>query len=109
MSAWYRTHRHLYPDDWDAIAQAIKDAAGWHCGACRTPHGGPPFVLTVHHLDSTPAHCASGNLIALCQRCHLRAHGLRPSMPDRAALIVRLRTVYELELSQLCLPLTMRV
>lgn len=108
MSGWWRKHRHEYPDDWDAIASAIKAGAGWRCEACDTRHG-PGISLGVHHLDSTPANCDDGNLIALCQRCHLRAHGLRPRMPDRAALIVRLRTVYELELGQLCLPLMTRV
>jgi len=30
-------------------------------------------VLTVHHIDANPANCADDNLIALCQRCHLKA------------------------------------
>lgn len=28
-------------------------------------------MLTVHHLDISPANCAWWNLAALCQRCHL--------------------------------------
>lgn len=69
----------------------------------------PGISLGVHHLDAMPGHCDDGNLVALCSRCHLRAHGFRPRTLARAALIVRLRTVYELELGQLCLPLTPRV
>jgi hypothetical protein len=29
-------------------------------------------ILTVHHLDSDKANCRWWNLVALCQRCHLR-------------------------------------
>jgi len=29
-------------------------------------------VLTVAHLDHTPENCDEDNLLALCQRCHLR-------------------------------------
>ena len=28
-------------------------------------------VLTVAHLDHTPENCDDGNLLAMCQRCHL--------------------------------------
>jgi len=31
------------------------------------------IVLTVHHRDGQPENNQRGNLIALCQRCHLRA------------------------------------
>nr|GAT44595.1 predicted protein [Mycena chlorophos] len=30
------------------------------------------IVLTIAHLDHTPENCTDGNLLALCQRCHLR-------------------------------------
>lgn len=29
--------RKLYPDDWDEIALAIKEAANWHCQSCGKP------------------------------------------------------------------------
>jgi len=29
-------------------------------------------VLTVAHLDHRPENCHDSNLLALCQRCHLR-------------------------------------
>lgn len=29
--------RHLYPDNWDEIATAIKTAANWHCQNCGKP------------------------------------------------------------------------
>ncbi len=46
------------------------------CGGCA---GGDPdcmaavrVVLTTAHLDHTPEHCDDANLLAMCQRCHLR-------------------------------------
>ncbi len=71
-----------YPDDWDAIAANVKEAAGWVCEHCtvqwgRTALGGhvhevvTGYVLTVHHLDGDKSNCADDNLVALCQRCHL--------------------------------------
>lgn len=61
-----------YPDNWDDIAYAAKQAAGWRCEHCGAEHD-PVFgyCLTVHHLDRDPANCDLANLVALCQRCHL--------------------------------------
>ena len=61
-----------YPDNWPAIARAVKDAAGWRCVRCgheHDPRAG--YTLTVHHLDLDPANCRWWNSPALCQRCHL--------------------------------------
>jgi hypothetical protein len=61
-----------YSDDWETIAAAVKEAAGWcceHCGAAHDPASG--YCLTVHHIDMDPLNCAGVNLVALCQRCHL--------------------------------------
>ena len=68
-----------YPADWERIARAVKDAAGWRCQACgkqcRKP--GEPFdthkrTLTVAHLNHDPADCSEENLMAMCAPCHLR-------------------------------------
>ena len=65
-----------YPANWDAIAKAVKDRAGWKCERCgwgndqRTGH-----VLTVAHLDNVKSNCEDWNLAALCQRCHLHIQG----------------------------------
>jgi hypothetical protein len=62
-----------YPPNWDEIAKAVKDAAGWRCVRCDHVHDIPAgFMLTVHHLDLNPANCAWWNIPALCQKCHLR-------------------------------------
>lgn len=65
-----------YPDDWKAIATAVKEAAGWHCIRCghaHEPQAG--YCLTVHHLNGNKADCNWYNLTALCQRCHLHIQG----------------------------------
>lgn len=64
-----------YPPDWDLIAITVKDRADWKCEVCSTTHGRATdgAILTVHHLDTDTTNSATDNLIALCQRCHLRA------------------------------------
>ncbi len=65
-----------YPEDWDAIAHRIKEAAGWKCERCKHAHDlESSHVLTVHHLDGDKSNCADWNLAALCQRCHLKIQG----------------------------------
>lgn len=68
-----------YPDNWKAIALAVKEAAGWKCQECgkqcRRP--GEPFIthrltLTVSHQDHDPMNNEPCNLKALCAPCHLR-------------------------------------
>jgi hypothetical protein len=83
-----------YPENWDEIATAVKEEAGWRCVRCGHPHelpaerilcdeqcdarrhkgglnDGKQRVLTVHHLDGQKDNCAWWNLTALCQVCHL--------------------------------------
>jgi hypothetical protein len=67
--------RNRYPTNWDDIAKAIKDAAGWRCSRCGDPHSYPGHILTVHHIDGDPANCDRRNLVALCQSCHLHVQG----------------------------------
>ncbi len=76
--------RSRYPANWRAIADAVKEAAGWVCQQCgkqcRRP--GQPLVighpelghqatLTVAHLDHDPEN-PHARLAALCAPCHLR-------------------------------------
>lgn len=65
-------HRGEYPPDWNEIAQAVKDEAGWKCEHCHHPHEPETgHTLTVHHLNGDKANCSRQNLVALCQKCHL--------------------------------------
>lgn len=62
-----------YPPNWQEIAYRIKEAAGWKCERCGAPNDYlTGHVLTVHHLDGRKNNCSTANLVALCQRCHLR-------------------------------------
>lgn len=61
-----------YPLDWNDIALAVKQAAGWRCVRCHHRHDPEMgYTLTVHHADLSPANCDWWNLLPLCQRCHL--------------------------------------
>jgi 5-methylcytosine-specific restriction endonuclease McrA len=100
---WWDRNKHLYPEDWEAIARRIKELAGWRCAACNIPHGTPGHVLTVHHLDHDVTHSDDSNLVALCQVCHLR---LGPYIYTKEEAIARLRRRYEIGLGQLCFSLS---
>ncbi len=68
--------RKLYPENWPEIAREIKTAAGWRCEECAVAHDpAHGYCLTVHHIDGDPGNNVPENLVALCQRCHLRLHG----------------------------------
>jgi 5-methylcytosine-specific restriction endonuclease McrA len=65
--------RNEYPVNWPEIAARVKAEAGGKCVRCghlHQPEVG--YCLTVHHLDGDKANGAWWNLLALCQRCHLR-------------------------------------
>lgn len=83
-------NRDKYPADWPAISARIRfERAEGRCecdgrcgiahgGRCTARHGEPHpvtgsrVVLTVMHLDHDPGHNDDTNLMAGCQRCHLR-------------------------------------
>lgn len=78
-------NKKLYPKDWAEISARIrydragnrceKDVDGYRCKAINGeshPITGSTVVLTVAHLDHDPANCDDSNLMAMCQRCHLR-------------------------------------
>jgi hypothetical protein len=88
MSDWWARNKHRYPDDWTDIALRLKASAGWRCLGCDAPHGPPPHILTVHHLDHVPLHVDDSNLLVCCQRCHLR---LGPHIYTKDEAIARLR------------------
>ncbi len=67
-----------YPSNWSEIAKKVKERAGWKCEICGHPHDPENgYCLTVHHLNRIKSDLSKDNLICLCQRCHLRLHGLR--------------------------------
>ena len=65
-----------YPDDWEGIANKLKDDAGWQCNMCGTGHmedGTMGSCLTVHHSNQDPEN-PDPDLQVLCARCHLKEH-----------------------------------
>lgn len=65
-----------YPENWNEIAKAVKDASEWKCVRCGHKHDVESgHVLTVHHLTGDKSNCAWWNIPALCQRCHLHIQG----------------------------------
>lgn len=106
--------RSLYPENWNAIALAVKEAADWKCQECgrhclkpgediedflyristgrfsECPvieefHLHPKrFEMSAAHLDHQPQNCDRANLKALCSVCHCR-YDLR-QMPRKKML-----------------------
>lgn len=72
-----------YPADWPQIADQVRAAAGNVCIRCSHPHDPPAgYALTVHHFDGNKSNCEWWNLMALCQRCHLKVQGrVNPWIP----------------------------
>lgn len=70
--------RSKYPANWAAISAQVRLKADNKCELCGAANGHPApisgkrVVLTVHHITHNPADNRPVNLIALCQRCHLR-------------------------------------
>ena len=68
----------FYPKDWKLISQAIIKNQNNICYFCPAENHkshwktGSKVVLTTHHIDGNLKNNSRYNLIALCQRCHLR-------------------------------------
>lgn len=67
-----------YPYEWSKISIEVRKKAKNTCELCGAknykPHWktGSKVILTVHHIDGDTKNNSYYNLIALCQRCHLR-------------------------------------
>lgn len=67
-----------YPENWKEIRKRILNRANNRCELCNAENGkshwktGSKVVLTIHHIDGNVKNNQNCNLIALCQRCHLR-------------------------------------
>jgi hypothetical protein len=60
-----------YPPDWKAIAQRIKDQAGWSCERCKEPHRREgAFVLTVHLVRCVEISIQLKENLAVFKRLH---------------------------------------
>ena len=74
-------HRWLYPSNWDELAQACKQRAGWQCEHCGIAQGSQvvsertgvvyTIYLAAAHLNHDPWNPLP-HLAALCPSCHAR-------------------------------------
>lgn len=78
-----------YADNWEEIADSIKERDGWKCQGCslqfeegnsnlgqiETENGLKFRRLTVHHKNSDHTDNNPSNLISLCCSCHLKEEG----------------------------------
>jgi len=76
MSPIKSERKKLYPPNWRKISELVIEKAGYKCELCGAENydirNGSEVVLTVHHINHDPTDNRRVNLIALCQRCHLR-------------------------------------
>lgn len=72
-----------YASDGKATRRAVREAAGNRCIRCGHPNDvSTGHVLTTHHFDGNKANDQWWNLMALCQRCHLRVQNkVDPRIP----------------------------
>ena len=94
--------RELYTRNWEKVSLEIRERSGGRCectGECGLHRGrrcvelnGQPavwargkIVLTVHHKNFNKRDNRRKNLIAACQRCHLRADAPMKSERVKAA------------------------
>jgi hypothetical protein len=92
--------RYRYPPNWEQLAYAAKERAGWMCEECLVPHGaivrsprtGNPYVIYlhaahVHHDQENPFPV----LKAVCPICDARYYCKPKTRPDTPLDCARLR------------------
>src|SRR5215831_20378541 len=74
------TNRNAYPPNWEALAHACKERAGWVCEQCgahqyeqRLSRRGVPYFVYLHaaHVNNDPWN-PNPELVCLCISCHAR-------------------------------------
>lgn len=74
---------YIAPKERKALHNAVREQADGKCIRCGHVHEVVTgYVLTVHHFDGNKANNEWWNLMALCQRCHLKVQGrVNPNLP----------------------------
>lgn len=77
------TGEYIPPKERKALHDRVRAEAGFKCIRCQHPNDAKSHhVLTVHHFDGNKSNNAWWNLMALCQKCHLRVQGrVVPDIP----------------------------
>ncbi len=72
-------NKHLYPANWEELARACKERAGWQCERCGIASGkerisrrGLPYrvALMACHRDHSERQNPQAELLCLCAICH---------------------------------------
>ena len=86
--------RRRYPPDWEQLAYACKEYAGWKCQHCHVEQftvklsaRGTPYMIYLHaaHAHHDPAN-PQPELLALCVSCHARYDSEHRQRKQRIAL-----------------------
>lgn len=89
-------HTYLRSDNWARIRQAVRQRSGGWCERC-----GKKRAVNVHHLTYRRIYREPlTDLIHLCRRCHVRAHGLPSVMTHCQAFLVILAIVIFLVIAE---------
>lgn len=88
-----------YPTNWAEISARTIELAQFVCQSCGKVRGSEGTILTVHHVDYDPANNDPGNLVVLCQGCHLRVQARDLSEATRLNKVEAL-----IRMGQLCFP-----
>ncbi len=93
--------RRKYPENWEAIAHAVKKTANWRCQLCGKQCRRPEEKFDTHKRTATAAHrnhlprdCRPENLFCACAPCHLKfdaMHHARSAATTRR--LKKLRTI----------------
>ncbi len=90
--------RKRYPENWEAIAQACKELAGWtcqHCGieqyALVESRAGRPYIIYLHaaHVYHDQSN-QQPELLCLCISCHAR-YDYRHKQQEKLVELERLK------------------
>ncbi len=75
-----RWNRREYPPNWEELARACKEAAGWRCQRCRVKQGkkriskaGKPYKVRLAACHANPFDEKSNPnpvLLCMCEKCH---------------------------------------
>ena len=77
------TGEYIPPKERKALHNQVRADAGEKCIRCQHPDDVETgHVLTVHHFDGNKSNNSWWNLMALCQRCHLKVQTrVNPDIP----------------------------
>lgn len=77
----------------DKLKAEIRDRDGYKCQICNIPEIECSTNLSVHHIDYDRLNAKKDNLIALCNRCHLKTNRKREYWKQYFQKLMKLKEV----------------